>query len=334
MKNRQGYRYGLHCAAAMLLASCGSQVAPVGGGNAAGVDPVPANEHAAAAAPFFYDEICEASAAAVLDDRHFAVASDEMERLQVYRRGQARPVAHLDHEDVTDIEGAVRIRDTVFWLTSHSLNSGGVDKPKRKVFFASKVVAGPTLAEAGANFVDLRARVAAQLGIAETALMPWLNIEGVAATQAGDLLIGLRRAPAGEARAYVLSIGDPFVLVGLRAAAGAPAPARTWRLDLGGRGIRSLERVGTGARSYLILAGPREDEALSFALFWWDGESEAVTPGPAVAFGDMSPEAMILWPDGELQILGDNEGDGPARCTDKEDPHHRPRRFPSISLRL
>jgi hypothetical protein len=55
--------------------------------------------------------------------------------------------------------------------------------------------------------------------------------------------------------------------------------------------------------------------------------SETVTPGPAAAFGDMAPEALIAWPDGEIQLLGDNE----RNC--REDADNPPRWFPSLSLR-
>lgn len=325
-------RYALLPAMA-LIQSCGQPAVTAGNVDNGAVEAGPAgNALASVSPPFSYHGLCEASAAAVLDGDHFVVASDESETFLVYRRDNAQPVGRVARTGVTDIEGAARIGGRIFWLTSHSLNRDRVDKPKRKHLFASTVAAGPTLTFDSGSFIDLRNRVAALLGIDEEALKPWLNIEGLAEAQGGNLLLGLRGAPEGEQRALVLRVDNPLA----PAAANGTNAARVWRLDLGGRGIRSLERVGEGARTYLILAGPRTDEhAISFLLYWWDGESETVTPGPVVPFGDMTPEALVAWPDGQIQILGDNGGDDasdPARCQEEGDS--RPVRFPSLTVRL
>jgi hypothetical protein len=305
---------------------------------------VSADADAVVGAPFRYLDMCEASAAVALDDQHFAVASDDSETLAIYKRGEAKPRSTFTHSEVTDLEGAARLGDTIFWLTSHSLAKPkggervGKDKPKRKVLFATRIGPGPVLVEAGNAFTGLRPLVATALGMDETTIAPWLNIEGTASAPGSDLLLGLRGAPAGEKRAYVVRIGDPFSLTGLPPAPAAathpPDTRRVWQLDLGGRGIRSLERIGEGSKAYLILAGPMGEQRMPFALFWWDGVGEKVMPGPIVSFGDMAPEALFAWPDGEIQILGDNEGGETQadKCSEKKEDK-RPRWFPSLSLR-
>jgi len=325
-------------AAMALVQSCGQPGEASGdAGNEAAATGAAGKAVAAVSPPFSYSGLCEASAAAVLDGNHFVVASDDSTMLTVYRRGVAQPVTAIPRPGVTDMEGAARIGGRIFWLTSHSLtarreNSGGEDKPRRKHLFASTVSPGPTLVTDQGSFTGLRAQIAAALGIDEAALMPWLNIEGLAEAPGGGLLLGLRAAPEAEQRALVLRVANPLV----SAPAEGSRPARVWRLDLGGRGVRSLERVGEGAHAYLILAGPRTDEhAISFALYWWDGESETVMPGPVVPFGGMTPEALIAWGDGEIQILGDNGSDDtsdPDGCQEEDDP--RPLRFPSLTFRL
>jgi hypothetical protein len=52
------------------------------------------------------------------------------------------------------------------------------------------------------------------------------------------------------------------------------ADAKLFRLPLGsGRGVRDLAALDDG---FLILAGPSADEDGSFAVYWWDGQSESV----------------------------------------------------------
>lgn len=273
-----------------------------------------------------YEGVCEVSAAAVLNPTHFAVASDETEMLTVYRRGSPAPVATFHHPDVSDIEAAARIGDVIFWLTSHSFGNSG-DRPKRKLLFATRVVAGPALAAAGTEFRGLRALIAGALGVPEATLAPALNIEGLAATPEGDLLVGLRGPLAANGAAQLVRIRNPRALVGL-AAAGVTARAElAGSLDLGGRGIRSIELVGGGAHRYLIVAGPVQDEGAEPLLFWWDGAG-AATPGPAVApLAALNPEALLRGNSSWVEIFGDNG----AACSDETAD---PRWFHSLVVRF
>jgi len=140
---------------------------------------------AGAAEPFRYEGLCEASAAVALDDTRFAVASDDLEVLTLYERGKASPVATVPLDDVTDLEAAARIGDTVFWLTSHSLNKDGEDKKKRKQLLATSVAPEGAVAPQGAVSRTVRAMVATRLGAEEAALAKAFNIEGLAATPDG-----------------------------------------------------------------------------------------------------------------------------------------------------
>ena len=276
-----------------------------------------------ASAPFRYEGVCEASAAAKLDETHFVVASDETEQLTIYERGNPKPVGTITHPDVTDIEAATRIDDTIFWLTSHSLNKDGVDKKKRKILFATHVANG-SLAASGSDFRDLRSRLASILGQDEVKLSKTLNVEGLASTPEGDLLIGLRSPLDGAKKALVVKVSDPLALVGENGPTGSGSVkiAVVSALELDGRGIRSIERVGEGAHAFLIVAGSVEDNGPSPRLFWWDG-AEGITKGPEVSFAGITPEAMIIWDEHHVQIFGDN-GD---TCSDTKS---KSRWFPSI----
>ncbi len=66
-----------------------------------------------------YNGICEASAGAFIDNTHFVVASDETNRLQLYERGNPKPIGDgIDMEsftsfDKSDLEGAQALADTL-----------------------------------------------------------------------------------------------------------------------------------------------------------------------------------------------------------------------------
>jgi hypothetical protein len=274
-----------------------------------------------------YQGLCEASAAAVVDARHFVVASDDLEHLLIYARGDPAPVGRLTVPDVSDIEAAARIGDTIFWLTSHSLSKMGEDKPKRRQLFATKVV-GSRLELVGTRFRDLRALLARLAHVDEKLLARRLNIEGLAAAPDGSLLIGLRR-PLADGKAQVVRIADPFALVGLAPPArGAVTAPSAWLapLALGGRGIRSIERAGEGAHRYLIAAGGPDDDGVAPKLFWWDG-GQRLADGPHPDLRGMAPEALIVWGDGSGQLIGDNEDE----CSDKRRGEHW---YPSVDFTI
>ncbi|TGD95693.1 DUF3616 domain-containing protein [Methylobacterium nonmethylotrophicum] len=281
-----------------------------------------------------YEKTCEVSAAATLDERHFVVANDETGTLTVYDRARTEPVSRFElSPDITDIEGAARIGNTIFWLSSHSLTKKGHDKPERKLLLATAVADGPGLSAVGVPFADLRRTLAGALAMDEATLSKDLNIEGLAATPDGGLLIGLRgpRTPAGKA--IVVRLDDPFRLVGLGRPTSLPAvkpgPTFVRELDLAGRGIRSMERVGDGARSYIVVADSEQDADPDPLLFWWDGDGE-VAPGPKIGpLAGTVPEALVAWTQTQIQLFGDN-GD---RCTDKLKFKGR-RYFPSQTIDL
>ncbi|MBN8510348.1 MAG: DUF3616 domain-containing protein, partial [Burkholderiales bacterium] len=105
---------------------------------------------AGAAEPVSYRGLCDASAAVALDERHFAVAGDEDNRLRIYRRGEPallREVA-LDRFLGTregaesDLEGAARVGNRIYWIASLSRNAKGKARPDRQRFFATEVEPG------------------------------------------------------------------------------------------------------------------------------------------------------------------------------------------------
>ena len=270
-----------------------------------------------------YRGMCDASAAVALGADHFVVADDEHNTLLVYRRGKQAPVGSVPlskflgtrEDKESDLEGAAELDGRVYWIASHGRNSKGKEREERHRLFATERVPGskpPTLRTVGAPYVHLLddlttaetlkafSLVAASQRAAEAP--EGLNIEGLAATPDHRLLIGFRNPiPGGRALIVPLENPDEVVMNGARARLGAAS-----QLDLGGRGIRSIERVGD---IYLIVAGPPAD-AGTFALYRWSGKAgEAAAPMPGTALGTLRPEALFAVPNTRrIQILSDDGG--------------------------
>ena len=277
-----------------------------------------------------YLGLCEASAGAFIDASHFAVASDETNTIQIYRRGTAQPIGRgIDLEafttfDKSDIEGAARIGERVYWISSHSFNSEGQDRTKRKLLFATKIVfAGgmPSIEGVGSPVTSLRDPLARAAAVRPSEL----NIEGLAAMSEGGLLIGLR-APLRNRHAIVVPFTNPGAVVDLGA---RPEFAEALLLDLGGLGIRSLEYVGRADLQYLIVAGPVSDSAEGFALFRWSGPGTKPSKIEAPIIAGFKPEAAMAVPGGDLVQLLSDDGD---LCSDEDDPPAK-RKFRSIDVK-
>ena len=278
---------------------------------------------------FRYDGPCDASAAVALDAEHFIVANDETNVLNVYRRGQAQAVGAVPlakflgtrADEESDIEGAASVGMRTYWITSHGRDGKGKAHESRHRFFATETTPGspPSVKPVGRPYARLLAdlerddalepyKLASAARLAAEAA-GGLNIEGLAATPDGRLLIGFRN-PLVQQRALIVPLENPGeVIQGRRARLGGPI-----ELDLGGRGIRSIERVGTG---YLIVAGPSADKG-SFGLYRWSGRAgDAATLLTGVDLQDLRPEAMFAIPQSHsVQLLSDDGGVkvGGVRC--------------------
>jgi hypothetical protein len=267
-----------------------------------------------------YRKMCDASAAVALDDEHFAVADDERNVLQIYRRGRPAPVGAVKlwkflgtkKDKESDLEGSAAIGTRIYWISSHGRNSEGEMQARRYRLFATRLEPGspPTLSPVGRAYTgllddligapELQAYdLAAAAGRAPEA-PGGLNIEGLAATPEGDLLIGFRNPIPGD-KALLVRLKNPNGVVnGKKAKFGTP-----FELDLEGRGIRSIELVG---ESYLIVAGPAGDMG-PFAIYRWSGSSSDAPAALGIDLNDLRPEALFAVPrTGRVQLLSDDGG--------------------------
>lgn len=274
-----------------------------------------------------YSGMCDASAAVALDKDIFIVASDEDNVLRVYRRGESAATqsvpldAYLEVGDPkhpeADLEGAARIGDTIYWISSHGQNKDGKERPNRHRLFATTIAIESgtiKITPSGKPYRKLRSDLIAAPQLAKFKLdaaaarapesKDGLNIEGLAAAPDGRLMVGFRN-PLRKGKALIVAIDNPQEVVqGQPARIGAAA-----KLDLDHRGIRSIEWNEARSR-YLIVAGPYNDDG-TFALYAWSGKpGDAAAKVRGIDFRKFNPEAMFIesGDSTRVHILSDDGG--------------------------
>lgn len=309
--------------------------------------------------------LCNASAGLRFGEGMFVVADNENAAptlLHLYKAGQGGPelaVGRIAKEAVAqvadgslemDLEGAARLGPLVYWIGSHSAGEGpgtaGAPRPNRQRLFATRLGlesgdkgkgVAVTVEPVGRPYQTLLADLEADpryapFGLDQAAKRPGkakdgLNIEGLAATPNGQLLIGFRN-PLPQGKALVAPLTNPgAVLAGEAARFGEPV-----LLELGGLGIRSLEMVNG---SLLIVAGPsgpgnpKNGPAIPSALYRWNGQFESAPEllrlfGTELGKSLFNPEALFV--EGDSLVLLSDDGklsiDG-KRCENLPRPKQR-----------
>lgn len=309
--------------------------------------------------------LCNASAGLRFGEGMFVVADNENAAptlLHLYKAGQGGPelaVGRIEKEAVAqvadgslemDLEGAARLGPLVYWIGSHSAGEGsgtaGAPRPNRQRLFATRLGlesgdkgkgVAVTVEPVGRPYQTLLADLEADpryapFGLDQAAKRPGkakdgLNIEGLAATPNGQLLIGFRN-PLPQGKALVAPLTNPgAVLAGEAARFGEPV-----LLELGGLGIRSLEMVNG---SLLIVAGPsgpgnpKNGSAIPSALYRWNGQFESAPEllrlfGTELGKSLFNPEALFV--EGDSLVLLSDDGklaiDG-KRCENLPRPKQR-----------
>jgi len=260
---------------------------------------------------------CDASAFVAVGDDHILVADDEKKSLGLYPTAGGAPTKvkvkdHVGVDDETDLEGAAMIGDVAYFIGSHGRTGKGKPAPARSWLFALQPGATPKFV--GRPFNGLQKalfglpKVGKTLAEAEKRAPKsrdgGLNIEGLASTAKGELLIGFRN-PLIDGEALVVTLSNPDDVL-----KGKPAVVGAETVDLGGRGIRSMERHGDG---YLIVAGPVASES-EFAIYRWDGKTATELEAD---LGDLNPEAIGVV-GGKILVLSDDGTvpTGGVRCKD------------------
>lgn len=300
--------------------------------------------------PIIFSGASDASAAVLVDSNTIAVADDEDNLIRLYRPDGGQPIAKFDMSgflDVetrfpeADIEGAARVKDRIYWISSHGRNKDGKLRPSRYRFFATTIVhngKGIVLKPEGRPYKGLveamlRARHLSGLGLEEAAgsdivaqltrsndrkrLAPkdeGINIEGLSTLQEGQLIIGFRN-PIPKKKALIIPLLNPEKVI---MATEDPQFGRPILLDLDGLGIRDIHFLSPEG-PYYIIAGP-SDESRRFVLYSWSGRADhrpTKVMDLQIALPDWTPECLVFTGIDTALLLSD---DG-SRLVKVEGPH-------------
>lgn len=249
----------------------------------------------------------DASTAVALDDAYMIVGDDEASVLRVYPREGGEVVyewdfgAQLGNGGELDLEASAWVGDVLYLVGSHGNKKDGDEADSREVIFAVSVsgTGAEVQFELLGQFTDLEAALVSwdidnghglgqgALGLAGSSAdghipeqVSGFSIEGMAASPEGDALWLGFRAPQLDTTTRDKALLVPVLdLEALRdGTLKTPTFGDPVMLDLGGRGIRSIERAEDGS-GYLIVAGPSGGAsaavARDFRLFTWSGEADA-----------------------------------------------------------
>ena len=284
---------------------------------------VPARGETLVSAPILYSGMCDASAGVALTDKLFAVASDERSVIRIYDRDRGgapfqsfnlSPFLDLDaRKPETDLEGAARVGDRAYWITSHARNKNGKAQSSRDRFFAVQIVTNAQridlkmLGKPYEHLLDdllrdprLKPFNLAAASKREPKARGALNIEGLSATPEGHLLIGFRNPIPGGKALLVPMLNPEAVIHGQAAKFGEPV-----LLDLGGLGIRDLALRDGG---YTIIAGPYDGKGQS-QIYEWSGGTSTPQRVKHTHLKGLNPEAIIFFPGtggDRYQLLSDD----------------------------
>jgi uncharacterized protein len=264
----------------------------------------------------------DASTAIALDSTYMLVGDDEDQTIRLYDRTKSGlPVnafnftssLGLSGSSEVDIEASTRVGNTIYWMGSHSNNSSGSDRPNRERIFSTSLSgsgANTSLSfngyyqfleddliawdnanghGLGAGFLGLANSAAAGVAPEQT---NGFNIEGLTFAPNGTTAYVAFRAPnestSSRDKALIVPVTNFTTLI---SATGGTTGSATFgapiQLDLGGRGIRSIERNSSG--QYLIIAGPAGSATGStpsdFRLYTWTGNA---TDTPVLRAADLT----------------------------------------------
>jgi len=295
---------------------------------------------------FVFYGTSDASCAVALSENMFIVADDENNTLRIYKTiNNSSPVCSYDLTDFlevgakfpeADIEGATKVGNRIYWITSHGRNKDGKMRPNRYRFFATSVKVENqevTIEPVGVPCQSLihkliQAETMRKLKLDRVTqfnvelkkeqrkiLAPkkeGLNIEALCASHDGKAIyMGFRNPrPQSEPnlppQALVVPLNNYRRVIEKKQ---PPVFGEPILWDLAGLGIRSMEYSHLH-KAYFIIAGAHDSKP-KFALYRWSGKRNM----PPVLVrelqfdkDDFTPEALAVFDGSDKLLLLSDDG--------------------------
>jgi hypothetical protein len=285
----------------------------------------------------------DASAAMALGGNTMLIGDDEANVLRVYSRDGGAAVKEISYDSFlgnlgeTDLEASARIGNTLYFTGSHSNNKSGVDQNSREVIFSatlsgtggadtSLVFSGKTFGMEAAlatwdstgasgqanNYFGITANAAS--GIPERDA--GVSIEGLTfSPDSSAMWLGFRAPVTGGSNVHEALIVPLTNYDAVLNSGATPALGTAIQLDLGGRGIRSIDKNAAG--QYIIIAGPTggssADVPDDFRLYTWDGSVDGSGQATHLVQHAANLDALLATTGGSFESLvevPDNLNDG------------------------
>ncbi len=291
----------------------------------------------------FHTDAADGSAAIAIDANYMLVADDEDQIIRVYDRNHSglpiktinmNSALGLEGQQEVDTEATTQIGNTIYWMGSHSNESDGTQANDRALIFKTTLLG--TGASTTLTFVGKYTALESDLTSWDSTNAHGLgaNHYGLSASGAdgkvpeatdGLSIEGLTMAPSSTTTAY-LGFRAPNVNVSDRNRSlivpitnfdtfmdATPTFGTPIELDLGGRGIRSIE---CNAHGCIIIAGS-SDSSGHFALYTWSGVADDKPQlRSATLSGEGSFEGIVELPSSDfmgsngdaktIQVIRDN----------------------------
>ena len=295
--------------------------------------------------------MCDASGAVWLGKRLLVINDDDQDHtlLRAYdpdSPDKPKAVFEVPHQGLQfdpakpeiDLEGITWIGDTLWLIGSHSRNKDAKPRRTRHNLIAMPFKNGQPAAARSLSILLPALQIAVTLADKklkdiDPAVDPkngGLSIEGLSATAAGDLLIGLRSPLDSQSRAIVALLKNPNQAVTTNR---VETPLQVFQLDLGGTGVRDLYFDPEKKRHY-ILSGPAgelgpEKKRGPFKIWRWDLESKPKELHDITSMvpPETAPEALLRPANGKGFLVLLDEGKRQVGALNCGDPANKTQSF-------
>jgi hypothetical protein len=265
----------------------------------------------------YHTGVGDGSTSIDVGNNYLLAADDETNGLLLYHRDSSGYIlnafnmgAPMGLQEEGDFEASTRKGNRAYWMGSLGNSSSGNLKPSRNRFFATDI--SGTGSSAAASYVgnyDIRASIinwGDANGYNFTAsgadgMIPkqigGLNVEGMCIGPNPTTLYIAFRAPlvpvSNRTKALICPVTNFETWFNNGSPSGSPTYGTPIELDLGGRGIRSIEQNVNG--QFLIVAGSYDDVS-NPALFEWDGNPASQPVLLTADLTTLNPEGIVTFP--------------------------------------